>query len=82
MYLHSEVMKMLLARGQVVRPSDGVGGNGRTTGGSYRCQLICCGGLRIGVRWPDGKMTYPCSKAMLYDMDMDTGEITWTVEGW
>jgi len=37
---------------------------GVTTGGSYRCRLEGCTGLRIAVRWKDGHMTYPCSKGM------------------
>ena len=29
----------------------------------YRsCTLEGCRGTRIGVRWPDGKLTWPCSK--------------------
>jgi hypothetical protein len=37
---------------------------GTTTGGSRMCQLSGCGGLCIGVRWSDGKLTWPCSKGM------------------
>ena len=34
---------------------------GRVVG--YRdCTLEGCRGTRIGVRWPDGKLTWPCSK--------------------
>lgn len=42
------------------------GGNeyGLTTGGIRICQLEGCGGYRIAVRWPDGKLTYPCDAAM------------------
>ena len=38
---------------------------GKTTGGSYRCRMDGCPGIRVGVRWEDGKLTYPCSKGML-----------------
>jgi hypothetical protein len=34
---------------------------GIVTNTSY-CPLVGCGGLRLHVRWPDGKRTYPCSK--------------------
>jgi hypothetical protein len=37
---------------------------GYTTGGHYRCRLESCGGVRIATRWPDGKMTFPCTKGM------------------
>jgi hypothetical protein len=37
---------------------------GRTTGGSRRCTLDGCPGYRIAIRWPSGKITYPCSKGM------------------
>ena len=38
---------------------------GRVTSTSRRCQLEGCGGIRIGVRWPDGRLTYPCSKGLI-----------------
>lgn len=37
---------------------------GTTTGGTRRCTMEGCQGVRIGVRWPDGKLTWPCSKGM------------------
>lgn len=37
---------------------------GRTTGTARQCQLEGCRGLRIGVRWPDGHITWPCSKGL------------------
>jgi hypothetical protein len=24
-----------------------------------------CGGTRLGVRWPDGRLTYPCSRGIV-----------------
>jgi len=38
---------------------------GIATGGSRRCTLEGCNGLRIGVRWADGRITWPCSRGMI-----------------
>lgn len=40
---------------------------GRLTGVSRACQLEGCLGRRLGVRWPDGKLTWPCTKGMDFD---------------
>ncbi|MCI0564856.1 MAG: hypothetical protein MN733_40840 [Nitrososphaera sp.] len=37
---------------------------GLTTGGIRQCGLDGCRGVRIGVRWPDGKLSWPCTKGM------------------
>jgi hypothetical protein len=37
---------------------------GQLTGTSRRCQLEGCLGRRYGVRWPDGSLTWPCSKGL------------------
>lgn len=37
---------------------------GVTTGGTRLCKMEGCLGRRIGVRWSDGKMTWPCTKGM------------------
>lgn len=37
---------------------------GKVTGGVRRCTLEGCCGLKIGTRWPDGKMTWPCTEGM------------------
>ena len=29
---------------------------------AYPCQMMGCTGMRISVRWPVGKRTFPCSK--------------------
>lgn len=29
---------------------------------AYPCRMMGCTGMRISVRWPDGKHTFPCSK--------------------
>ena len=31
---------------------------------SKRCTLSGCGAQCLGVRWPDGKLTWPCLKGM------------------
>ena len=40
---------------------------GKTTGGSRPCQLEGCRGECLGVRWNDGKLTFPCTAGMTYD---------------
>ena len=40
---------------------------GEATGGEYHCQMSGCTGMRIGVRWQDGALTYPCTKGMDWD---------------
>lgn len=52
--------------GQLVRSRDG-NSNGVATGATHRCRLEGCTGRRITVRWGDGRITHPCSKAMLFD---------------
>lgn len=37
---------------------------GKTTGGTRQCKLEGCSGCRIGVRWPNGEITWPCSKGL------------------
>ncbi len=37
---------------------------GVPTGGTRHCKLEGCNGIRLGVRWPDGKLTFPCTKGM------------------
>lgn len=45
------------------RPSNKVG---RLVG--FRpCQLACCGNKQIGTRWPNGRLTWPCTVGMLWD---------------
>jgi hypothetical protein len=38
--------------------------SGKVTGSERHCQLEGCRGTRMGVRWSDGKLTYPCTKGM------------------
>mgnify|MGYP001558136224 CR=1 FL=1 len=37
---------------------------GKVVGQGFLCRLESCGGWRVPVRWPDGKLTYPCTKGM------------------
>ena len=52
-----------------IRKGAGVWGRGRAekglaTGGTRMCGMEGCRGIRVGVRWPDGKITYPCTHGM------------------
>jgi hypothetical protein len=42
---------------------------GLPTGGTRRCQLEGCSGTQVGVRWPDGKLTWPCTKGITTEGD-------------
>lgn len=37
---------------------------GELTGGRRRCPLSGCTGVRLGVRWGDKRVTFPCSKGL------------------
>lgn len=37
---------------------------GLSTGSHRRCLQDGCRGVRIAVRWPDGRTTWPCSKGI------------------
>jgi hypothetical protein len=37
---------------------------GVASGSEHRCQLEGCGGVRVSVRWDDGRRTFPCSKGL------------------
>ena len=37
---------------------------GRVVGKQSLCSLEGCTGVRVSVRWPDGKLTRPCTKGM------------------
>ena len=39
---------------------------GKTTGKTRLCRNKGCTGIRIGIKWSDGKVTYPCSKDMTF----------------
>lgn len=42
---------------------------GKLTGGERACTLEGCRGKRIGVRWDDGKLTWPCTRGMFIRED-------------
>ena len=37
---------------------------GKVISASRRCQMDGCCGTRLGVRWENGKLTYPCSRGI------------------
>lgn len=37
---------------------------GTLTGSKHRCQMEGCTGRRVGVRWNDGKISFPCTKGL------------------
>lgn len=43
---------------------------GLTTGGERLCTMEGCRGHRIGVRWEDGKLTFPCTHGMTWDNNL------------
>lgn len=47
---------------------------GKVVGVGRLCQLEGCGGWRVSVRWPNGKLTRPCSKG-LREIDATTWRI-------
>ncbi len=42
---------------------------GLTTGAEYPCRLEGCRGWRLGVLWPDGRRTYPCTRGLFVRPD-------------
>jgi len=44
--------------------------SGKTTGGERLCrQVEGCTGVQVAVRWPDGRLTWPCSRGMDHRTD-------------
>jgi hypothetical protein len=39
---------------------------GRLTGTRRLCSLESCRGSRLGVRWENGKLTFPCTDGMTW----------------
>jgi hypothetical protein len=37
---------------------------GAATGGSYECTAEGCRGLRVGVRWANGSISFPCTMSL------------------
>lgn len=52
-------------RGEKVVSSDAKE-HGIATGVSFKCRMSGCSGTRITTRWPDGRITHPCSRGMEY----------------
>lgn len=48
---------------------------GIPTGATFRCRLEGCTGRRITVKWPDGKITHPCSKGMRFSPEGNVAEL-------
>ena len=63
-----------LRLGDVVVSRDGIS-KGKTTGGERICSMEGCRGTRLGVRWRDGKLTWPCTHGMTWD----TNENVWKI---
>jgi len=38
---------------------------GVLTGNERSCPMVGCRGTRLGVRWSDGSVTYPCTRGMI-----------------
>lgn len=58
-------MNGLINKGDKVFSRDGKK-VGIATGSTHHCTLEGCRGLRIAVRWDDGKITFPCSRGMSF----------------
>jgi hypothetical protein len=48
---------------------------GFATGSTRECSMSCCRGTKHGVKWSDGKTTYPCGKGMKFDRDSGEWQI-------
>lgn len=48
---------------------------GAATGNWHHCQLEGCNGMRIAVRWPNGRLTFPCTKGMTFNREDDSYEL-------
>jgi len=61
-------MSNQIARGTIVLTAGGDAA-GILTGGHRPCALEGCTGLRLATRWPDGRLTFPCTNDMAFDPD-------------
>ena len=59
-------MSNQLSRGTIVLTARSAS-VGILTGGHRPCALDGCTGLRLATRWPDGRLTFPCTKGMAFD---------------
>lgn len=53
-----------IEEGTKIYPRGGKGKPGIATGNYRQCTLECCKGNRVDVRWPDGKLTRPCTEGL------------------
>lgn len=49
---------------------------GKVVGGPFRCRLESCRGVTYSVRWPNGKLTRPCTEGM---KECDKGRGLWQI---
>jgi hypothetical protein len=42
---------------------------GKVISATRRCSMEGCLGIRLGVRWPNGRLTYPCSRGITNSPD-------------
>jgi hypothetical protein len=61
-------MSNQIVRGTIVLTAGGVNA-GILTGGHRPCTVEGCTGLRLATRWPDGRLTFPCTEGMAFDPD-------------
>jgi hypothetical protein len=38
---------------------------GTPTGSEHACSMDGCRGARISTRWPDGRISFPCSRGLV-----------------
>lgn len=62
-------VKTVVSRGGRIR--------GKVVGGPHRCRLSGCRGVTYSVRWPDGKLTRPCTEGM---MVLNAGKGLWQIQ--
>lgn len=48
---------------------------GIPTGNTQKCRLEGCRGIRLSVKWPDNRYTYPCTKGMTYNIEKKEWQI-------
>lgn len=50
---------------------------GILTGGERACPLEGCSGVRLRTKWPDGRITWPCTEGM----ETTVRDKQWIIEG-
>jgi hypothetical protein len=56
--------ELLCDKGTTILSRDGKL-KGTVMGTTFPCRLMGCNGIRITTKWPNGKITYPCSKGII-----------------